>query len=164
MARIQLIGRMELQRAETALKRAGAAAQPALRKFMLRGGIVARRAFRAQFATSGREFGSPWQPLQEVTIRRFKKQNQTRINVRTANLLNSITKKRNERIRGSGSQQTLVLIASAQAIGGGSTLTAIEAHPRGDKIRHPQTGIAGRGLDELDRAFRLYVRRLEKLF
>lgn len=144
--------------------RAGRRAEPELQRFVRRSGVISRRSMGAQFRTAGAEFGSRWKPLQEVTIRRFKKQNQTLINVRTRNLFLSVTQRRAERLRGTGPSQSLVLVSDAVAASGGATLTVVENDPRGDNIRHPVTGIAGRGLRELNEEFERFVRRITKRF
>ncbi len=165
-ARIQLIGRAQMKRAAVQMARLKGEGARDLTKFMREGGEIARNAFALQFRTSGRAFGSPWQPLKPATVNFFKRGSATPtlINVRTSNLRDSLTQRSAERLRGRGFNRSLVLESDAQAAdGGGATITVIEADSRRkDKIRHPRTGIGGRDLLKLNAAFDRFVTRLTK--
>lgn len=109
---------------------------------------ITRASLGANFARQGAEFGSPWRSIAPSTReRKSREASASRPMVRTGALQRALSDGASEVKRG----HSIELAVDRPARG--SVNLAVIQHKRGRKLWNENTGIAGRGVDELDSAW-----------
>lgn len=153
MARFQLRGRQQLQALIRRVDGVRAALPRVIRRELDSTADLARGSFERQFTSGGAEFGAPWRQLQASTRERKQRAGfpAGRILVRTGSLLRSLTERGKGHLELVG-RDRLTMSSTISGAAGGENL--VEFHGRtGRQVVHPETGVAGRGLQEIERAW-----------